>query len=116
MDLISRIQWKKPYPIIRAHFGLSDYKKTLNGIKRIANAKILDVISIAPDQNTQANYFHPEDQVKELSGAGGVPLRSREDFIKLHQAKLTGNFPMLRIYAGTRDFIKLGKLYQETIF
>ena len=115
MDLISRIQWKKPYPIIRAHFGLSDYKKTLNGIKRIANAKILDVISIAPDQNTQANYFHPEDQVKELSGAGGVPLRSREDFIKLHQAKLTGNFPMLRIYAGTRDFIKLGKLYQETI-
>ena len=75
----------------------------------------MDVISIAPDQNTQANYFHPEDQIDELSGAGGVPLRSKEDFIKLHQARLTGNYPMLRIYAGTRDIVKLGNLFRKTI-
>jgi len=114
-DLISRIRWKKPFPVIRAHFGLSNMEDTLNGIKKIADAEILDIISIAPDQNTQANYFHPESQVKELSGAGGVPIRTKEDFLELHKARLTGNFPMLRIYAGTRDFIKLAELYRETI-
>ena len=114
-DLISRIKWKKPYPVIRAHFGLPSMKETLEGIKMISNAEILDIISIAPDQNTQANYYHPEDQVKELSGAGGVPIRSKEDFLRLHRSRLTGNYPLLRIYAGTRDFIKLAQLYKETI-
>jgi methylmalonyl-CoA mutase cobalamin-binding subunit len=115
MNLISRIKWKKPYPIIRAHFGLSSINETLEGIKKISNAEVLDVISIAPDQNTQANYFHPEDQIEELFGAGGVPLKSRKDFINLNQARMTGNYPLLRIYAGTRDFIKLAQLYRETI-
>lgn len=115
MDLISRIKWKKPYPIIRAHFGLPSFRETVEGIKKIANKEVVDVISIAPDQNTQSNYFHPEDQVEGLIGAGGVPLRCQEDFQKLHQARLQGNSPLLRIYAGTRDFIKLAKLYKKTI-
>jgi hypothetical protein len=115
MDLLSRIEWKKPYPIVRAHFGLSNFEETVRGIQRIASAEVLDVISIAPDQNTQSNYFHPTEQIQELSGAGGVPLRTEEDFIKLHKARLMGNYPLLRIYAGTRDFIKLAKLYQRTI-
>lgn len=115
MDLISRIKWKKPYPILRAHFGLLNLSETINGIKKIADAKILDVISIAPDQNTQSHYFHPEDQQQDLQGAGGVPLRSKEDFKSLDNARKRGNYPLLRIYAGTRDFIKLGRLYQETI-
>lgn len=115
MDLISRIEWKKPYPILRAHFGLSSLNNTLEGVKNIANAKILDVISIAPDQNTQSHYFHPEDQQSDLRGAGGVPLRSQEDFKALNTARMRGNYPLLRIYAGTRDFIKLARLYQETI-
>lgn len=115
MDLIERIQWKKPYPIIRVHFGLSNLEDTVEGIKKLGDSEVLDVISIAPDQNTQANYFHPEDQIKELSGAGGAPLRNKSDFIKLHRARLRGNHPLLRIYAGTRDFIKLAKLFQETI-
>jgi hypothetical protein len=115
MDLIARIEWKKPYPIIRAHFGLSDFDTTVGGIQTIANAEVLDVISIAPDQNTQANYFHPEEQIQQLSGAGGVPIKNEDDFIKLHKARLSGNYPLLRIYAGTRDFIKLAKLYKRTI-
>lgn len=115
LDLISRIEWKKPYPIIRAHFGLSDFDATVRGIQTIANAEVLDVISIAPDQNTQANYFHPEELIQELSGAGGVPIRNEDDFLKLHKARLMGNYPLLRIYAGTRDFIKFAELYQRTI-
>ncbi|MFO8017775.1 MAG: methionine synthase [Promethearchaeia archaeon] len=115
MDLISRIKWKKPYPVIRAHFGLQNLKDTIKGIRKIAEANVLDIISIAPDQNTQAYYFHPEKRDETYSGAGGVPLRSREDFIKLHHARLRGNHPLLRIYAGTQDFIKLAKLYRNTI-
>jgi hypothetical protein len=115
MDLLSRIKWKKPYPVIRAHFGRPTFKETLKGIERIAEAEVLDVISIAPDQNTQANFFHPKDQINELSGAGGVPLSSKADFMKLHEARLTGNYPMLRVYAGTRDFIKLAEIYRDTI-
>ncbi|MFW9784043.1 MAG: methionine synthase [Candidatus Heimdallarchaeota archaeon] len=115
LDLISRINWKKPYPIIRAHFGLPSMDDTLKGIKTIADAEILDIISIAPDQNTQANYFHPKDQIEEFSGAGGVPIKTEEDFLKIHKARLTGNYPLLRVYAGTRDFIKLAKLYKRTI-
>ncbi|MHA1689445.1 MAG: methionine synthase, partial [Promethearchaeota archaeon] len=115
LELISRIEWKKPYPLIRAHFGLSNLEDTIKGIEEIAEANVLDVISIAPDQNTQENYFHPEERIQSLSGAGGVPIRSEEDFFKLHEARLRGNFPLLRIYAGTRDFIKLAKLYQRTI-
>ena len=114
-ELVSRIEWQKPYPIIRAHFGLPDLKETIMGIKKIAKAEVLDVISIAPDQNTQENYFHPENQIDDLSGAGGVPLRCREDFQELYRASLMGNFPLLRIYAGTRDFIQLAKLFNETI-
>lgn len=114
-DLISRIKWKKPFPVIRAHFGLPILKDTVKGIKKIANSEVLDIISIAPDQNTQANFFHPEDNIKELSGAGGVPIRSEEDLLKLNRARLTGNHPLLRIYAGTRDFIDLAKLFRATI-
>jgi hypothetical protein len=115
MELIPRIKWKKPFPVIRAHFGLENFEETINGIKKIANNEVLDIISIAPDQNTQANFLHPEDQDEDLSGAGGVPIRSREDLLNIHQARLTGNYPLLRIYAGTRDFIKLGKLFRATI-
>ncbi len=114
-DLISRIKWKKPYPVLRAHFGLSNLDDTIKGVQELARAEVLDIISIAPDQNTQENYFHPEDRVQSLSGAGGVPLKEENDFIKLHEARLTGNFPLLRIYAGTRDFIQLSELYQRTI-
>jgi glutamate mutase epsilon subunit len=116
IDLISRIQWKKPFPIIRAHFGLPTLKDTLKGIKKLAKSEVLDIISIAPDQNTQANFFHPDDQIKELSGAGGVPIKSKDDLVKIHRARLTGNHPLLRIYAGTRDFIKLAEIFNETIY
>jgi len=114
-SLISRLEWKKPFPLIRAHFGLPTIERTLDGIKKLAKAKVLDVISIAPDQNTQENFYHPEEQNKELSGAGGVPLRTIQDFKNLNEARLYGNKPLLRIYAGTRDFIKLAELYEETI-
>jgi len=59
---IERIAWKAPYPIIRHHFGLPTLVDTTAGIKQVADARVLDVISLGIDQDAQANFFHPERQ------------------------------------------------------
>jgi hypothetical protein len=113
--IIDRISEKYPYPVLRHHFGLPLYKETLEGIKAIAKSKVLDVISIGPDQNTQQFFFKQEKMDKNLDGAGGVPLRTKEDFIALKEATNFGNKPLLRCYSGTDDVIKFAGLLDETI-
>jgi len=112
---VERIRWKTPYPILRHHYGQPTMKDTLAGIRQIADAKALDVISLGIDQDAQANFFHPERQKKRRTGAGGVPVRSAEDYRALYEASRCGNFPLMRTYSGTDDFIKLAEMYQETI-
>lgn len=114
-DLPSRIAWRKPYPILRHHFGLPSLEATVRGIEEIASSGVLDVVSIGPDQNTQESFFRPEVMDPLQNGAGGVPLRTREDFRALRQAAQRGNFPLLRCYSGTRDLIRMAELLQETI-
>jgi len=112
--LIERVILKKPFPLIRHHFGLSSFENTVEGVKKIAEARVIDVISIAPDQNTQESYFRPHEMTEE-EGSGGVPLRKRDDFAQLYQVSRCGNYPLLRCYSGTRDLIKMSKLLRETI-
>ncbi len=112
---IERMAWRKPYPIIRHHFGLPVLKATREGIARIAEARALDVISLGIDQDAQSNFFHPERRDRRRTGAGGVPVRSPEDYRMLYQASRRGNFPLLRSYSGTDDFIRLAEMYVETI-
>ncbi len=112
---IDRILWKQPYPILRHHYGQPTMAATLEGIRKIAEAKALDVISLGIDQDAQANFFHPERQNPRRKGAGGVPVRSRDDYKALYEASRVGNFPLLRSYSGTDDFIKLAEMYLETI-
>jgi methylmalonyl-CoA mutase cobalamin-binding subunit len=112
---IKRIEWKAPFPIIRHHFGLPTMQDTLAGIQQIAEAQVLDVISLGIDQDAQANFFHPERQNPRRTGAGGVPVRTPEDYRALYQASRTGNYPLLRTYSGTDDFIELAEMYVETI-
>jgi len=112
---IERIRWKAPYPILRHHFGLPEMKTTLAGIREIAEARLLDVISLGVDQDAQENFFHPERQDPRRRSAGGVPIRSVEDLSALYSATRSGNFPLLRIYSGTDDFIRLAELFVETI-
>ena len=50
-----------------------------------------------------------------LDGAGGVPLRSKDDFIKLYEAAQRGNYPLLRCYSGTSNLIPFAQVLQETI-
>jgi len=112
---VERIRWKAPYPLIRHHFGLPSLEATDAGIARIAEAGVLDVISLGTDQDAQENFFHPERQDPRRRGAGGVPVRSPEDFRRLYRASRRGNFPLMRTYTGTDDFIKLAEMYVETI-
>jgi methylmalonyl-CoA mutase cobalamin-binding subunit len=112
---IERIKWKSPYPILRHHFGLPTMEETIAGIEKIANAQALDVISLGIDQDAQENFFHPERQDPRQKGAGGVPVRSAEDYRVLYQAGRRGNYPLLRTYSGTDDFIRLAEMYVDTI-
>lgn len=114
-DLIERMEAAKPTPLLRHHFGLPDLEKTIQGIHTIAEADVLDVISIAPDQNAQESFFRPEEMDPMLSGGGGVPVRHRDHLIRFKEASQAGNHPMLRIYSGTRDLLSWAKLSKETI-
>jgi len=112
---IGRIQWKSPYPILRHHFGLPTMEATIDGIAKISDAQALDVISLGIDQDAQENFYHPEKQDPRRKGAGGVPVRSEDDYRALYAASRRGNFPVLRTYSGTDDFIRLAEMYVDTI-
>jgi len=113
--LSDRIEQKYPYPIIRHHFGRPDLEETIEGVRQIANAKVLDVISLGTDQNAQEFFFTPELMRPELDGAGGVPVRSAEDLRKIYEASRTGNYPLMRCYSGTNNLIKWAEMSVETI-
>jgi methylmalonyl-CoA mutase cobalamin-binding subunit len=112
---VARIRWRAPYPILRHHFGLPTMEATLAGVAEIAEARALDVISLGIDQDAQENHFHPERQDPRRSGAGGVPVRSAEDYAALYAASRCGNYPLMRSYSGTDDLERLAAVHLETI-
>jgi methylmalonyl-CoA mutase cobalamin-binding subunit len=114
-DLISRIKWRYPYPLIRHHFGRPTLAETIAGAREIAEARVLDVLSIGPDQNAQESFFHPEEMDPASDGAGGVPLRRPEDLEAIYQATRCGNYPLVRCYSGTRDLLKWAEMSVRTI-
>lgn len=114
-NTVGRIKWKAPYPLLRHHFGLPDLEETRKGIEKIAGSGLLDVVSLGIDQDAQENFFHPERQDPRQRGAGGVPVRTAEDYQALFSASRRGNYPLLRTYSGTDDFIRLAEMYKETI-
>ncbi len=113
--LVERIAWKAPYPLLRHHFGLPTVEATRRGIEQIAEARVLDVISLGIDQDAQEHFFHPERQDPRRTGAGGVPVRTPDDYRALYTASRRGNYPLMRTYSGTDDFIRLAEMYVETI-
>jgi methylmalonyl-CoA mutase cobalamin-binding subunit len=112
---VERIHWKSPLPLLRHHFGLPTMEDSLRGIEMISKAKVLDIISLGIDQDAQENFFHPERQDVRRKGAGGVPVRSADDYRALFTASRHGNYPLMRTYSGTDDLLHLAKVYLETI-
>ena len=110
-----RIAWKKPFPIIRHHIGLETLEDTYEHIKILAESRLLDVISLAPDQNAQEHYFQQELMPKGEDGAGGVPIRNEEHLRWMYEATRRGNYPMMRCYSGTRDLYPFSKILKDTV-
>ena len=113
--LVERLERKHPYPLLRHHFGLPSLEDTIEGIHKISEAKVLDVISLAPDQNAQEAFFRPQEMDRNLDGAGGAPIRSEGDLLAIHNASRCGNYPLMRIYSGTRDLIAWADLANRAI-
>jgi len=115
--MVERLRQKAPFPLIRHHFGVpaQDIEPTVEGIRKIAEAKVLDVISLGPDQDAQENFFHPERCDPTRKGAGGVPVRTEEDLVRLYEASRTGNFPLMRSYSGTDELIRYAEMLERTI-
>jgi len=113
--LVERVRAKAPFPLLRHHFGRPTMEETLGGIRRIAESRVVDIISLGPDQNAQSCFFRPEEMDHTQDGAGGVPVRTPDDFRDLYVASRRGNYPLLRSYAGTRDLLKMAEMLRETI-
>lgn len=113
--LEKRLEESYPYPLLRHHFGLPSLTETESGIRKISEAKVLDVISLGTDQNAQQFLFHKENMKAEYNGAGGVPIRSKEDLLRLKRASECGNFPLMRCYSGTEDVFQYAELLKDTI-
>jgi hypothetical protein len=116
-ELIPRIRWKAPYPVLRHHFGLpaTTIDPTVEGIAQIAEAQVLDVISLGPDQDAQENLFHAEQIDPRRTGAGGVPFRTADDLERLYAASRCGNYPLMRSYSGTSDLLRYAEVLRQTI-
>lgn len=113
--LMERIKKSYPYPILRHHLGLPSMNATVDAIERVSDAKVLDVVSLGPDQNAQQYLFDQEHMQKAFDGAGGVPIRSEDDFRRLKVASQRGNYPLMRCYSGTADVFKYADTLLRTI-
>lgn len=109
-NVVDRIKQKYPYPLLRHHFGLPSLEATRLGVEKIAESKVLDVISLGPDQNTQEFYFRQDEMDPRYDGAGGVPLICDEDYLVLKEASQRGNYPLMRSYSGTADVMKVAEV------
>lgn len=114
-SVVERIKWKSPFPLIRHHFGQPTVEDTVAGIRRLSESRLLDIVSLGPDQDAQEHFFHPERQDPRRKGAGGVPARSANDYRAMYAATRCGNYPLMRCYAGTDDLLRLAEMYVETI-
>lgn len=114
-NIIDRIKEKYPYPVLRHHLGLTSIEETVDAIEKVAEKKVIDIISVAPDQNAQEFFFDQENMDKKLDGAGGVPVRNAEDFKILYNASQRGNYPLLRSYSGTKNIIPFAEVLRDNI-
>lgn len=114
---VARIHWKAPYPLLRHHFGIPalTIDPTVEGIAAIAEAGVLDVVSLGADQDAQEHFFRPDLQDPKSKGAGGVPFRTEEDLRRLYAASRRGNYPLVRSYSGTSDLLRYAELLERTL-
>ncbi len=114
-SLGERVDWKSPYPLIRHHIGLDSLEETIIEVEKLAESELMDIISLAPDQNCQQYYFEPEKMDHAQDGAGGAPIRAEDDWSRLFQASRRGNYPLVRSYAGTNELERFVELHYRIL-
>jgi len=114
-NLLERMEFKRPFPLIRHHFGRPGLEETEEGIKEISDASAVDIVSLGPDQNAQEFFFEPQKMNRLQDGAGGVPVRSASDLRRLFKASRRGNWPIMRCYSGTNNIIKFAEILLDSI-
>ena len=93
-------------PILRSHFGIpaDTIVPTIEGIKELAEAKVVDEISLGSSDLSQRYFGHP-DMFERKKNDGGVPYKTPEDLIELFQASRRGNFPSVKPYCHVVDIV-----------
>ncbi|MCK4900309.1 MAG: hypothetical protein KAS38_16125, partial [Anaerolineales bacterium] len=119
VERIRQVRERENRPVMRAHIGIAaeTIEPTVEAIEKLADAGVLEIVSLAPDQTSQellAKFIRgEEDPSKYLSGQGGAPIRTIEDLERFKSATQRGNFPMARIYTGTDELVDLAHLWEE---
>ena len=104
-DYITRIR-ESEYPVLRSHFGIPapDIVPTVEGIKKLAESRVLDEISLGSSDLSQRYFGHPE-MFETLKNDGGVPYKDFNDLVALYQASRYGNFPGVKPYCHVNDLV-----------
>lgn len=97
---------ESPIPLLRSHFGIPapDVNPTVEGIAKLAEACVLDELSLGSSDLSQRYFGHPEMFV-DRKNDGGVPYKTIADLRKLYQASRRGNFPSVKPYCHVNDIV-----------
>lgn len=104
-DYITRIK-ESEFPVLRSHFGIPHHTivPTIEGIKELAEARVLDEISLGSSDLSQRYFGYPE-MFETLKNDGGVPYKDYSDLVALYQASRYGNFPGVKPYCHVTDLV-----------
>ncbi|MGE3803761.1 MAG: hypothetical protein AB7K24_03695 [Gemmataceae bacterium] len=96
---VERIR-EMPQPILRTHFGIPDatIAPTVAGIRALAEAQVVDEISLGSSDLSQRYFGEPAAFVNRKND-GGVPYSTFDHLVELFQASRRGNFPSMKPYA-----------------
>ena len=104
-DYVKRIQ-ESEFPALRSHFGIPDrtIQPTVEGIRQLAEARVLDEVSLGSSDLSQRYFGHPE-MFESLKNDGGVPYKDYADLVALYQASRRGNYPGVKPYCHVTDLV-----------
>jgi hypothetical protein len=114
-NLIERIIQKKPFPLLRHNFGKPTLEETITGIRKLSLSKILDVVSIDPDQNARDFFVKQGSMTNSTDGGRGVPVRTFDDVAALYKSSRCGNYPLIGCYAGRSDMMHWAEMSDKII-
>ncbi|MFO0967250.1 MAG: hypothetical protein U0793_16945 [Gemmataceae bacterium] len=93
-------------PLLRTHFGIPApaIAPTVDGIKALADAAVVDEISLGSSDLSQRHFGDPAAFAGRKND-GGVPYSAFAHLVELFEASRRGNFPGMKPYAHVVDLV-----------